>query len=254
MKIIVLVFLLLKTISVLTSNIYCTNNTRISFHEQKDIIRLHEKKFHHCINLEEVNFSKNLLIDLPNKLFERNPKLKKIIFSHNHLQKIGNDFFKELTQLEYVDFSYNKITYFNFPSLVYTKVNFLNIEHNWIVNIERTSMCKLTYLRHFKFNANYITCPEMQKILEYAQLYNPYLTMDPDLEMHTYSHSKLLSQIVYNREIWLCIMQYCQNGLFTALEVNKTVKIYKDLYGITELSDEEKQISCNYLYQLTGNL
>lgn len=126
---------------------YCKNHTNHVFESRKDIKEIKEKSFDECNSLLSVDFTYNILEILPNKIFHQNKKLQSINFAHNSIYFLDRYLFLKLHNLTKVDFSYNKLIYLHFPSLTFTKVQFLNIAHNKIVNIERTSLCSLLYMR-----------------------------------------------------------------------------------------------------------
>lgn len=126
---------------------YCTNNTYDVFESRKDIKEIKEKSFNQCNSLLSIDFTYNFLEILPNKIFHQNKKLQSINFAHNSIYFLDRYLFIELHNLTKVDFSYNKLIYLHFPSFTFTKVQYLNIAHNKIVNIKRTSLCSLLNLR-----------------------------------------------------------------------------------------------------------
>lgn len=132
-----------KTISFLP---ICNNDT-LSLTLQSGISFLPEIVFDHCLNLLEINFSNNKIPNIPEKVFWLNRKVERLFLSNNLIDELSDNVFKNLANLIHLDLSYNNITYFYFQSLMNTKVRFLNLAHNNIVNIEYDTICYLPFLR-----------------------------------------------------------------------------------------------------------
>lgn len=122
------------------------NNQTTSLALESGITDLPESVFDKCINLLDINLSNNQIALIPGKVFWHNRKIERLYFSNNLLFEIPINLFDNLGNLIHLDMSYNNITYFYFQSLMNTKIKYLNLAHNNIVNFEIETICFMPHL------------------------------------------------------------------------------------------------------------
>ncbi|XP_055309051.1 relaxin receptor 1-like, partial [Sitodiplosis mosellana] len=89
-----------------------TSNCRLSIIDfsNNNIADLNEGIFNRTPDLIEINFSRNLINELPQNIFEGASKLSTINFSKNNITILQEDLFFHTPDLIEIDFSYNKFT------------------------------------------------------------------------------------------------------------------------------------------------
>ena len=92
--------------------------------------------FKTCTALESINFSKNLLGEIPVDLFDKCTALKAIDFSNNKLFKIPDGLFKNCLVLEMVNFTNNQLE--NLPANLFNKciaLKAIDFSNNQLIKI-----------------------------------------------------------------------------------------------------------------------
>lgn len=126
---------------------HCADNRILLHYAGDNLERIPKNYFFQCVNIEYINLARNKIISLSVETFSKNTKLNELNLSRNLIFYLPQELFKNNLLLSKLDLSYNKLVHFNFKDLESTKVHYLNIAHNKIIDFVPNSVCYIPNLR-----------------------------------------------------------------------------------------------------------